>query len=353
MRASQIHSLSFQDVIGKQPKPAQFTIDEMKQLSEERFLVTGAGGSIGSRIVNFISSIPNLKYYATDRDETALHSLSLKLTSSALFDSENFGLLDIRDYEGVEREIARFEPTVIIHAAALKHLSVLQKQPREATLTNVFGTANLLKASETFGLKKFVNISTDKAADPRSVLGFSKHITELMTAEIRREHNFDFTSCRFGNVFNSRGSVIETFMTQMLEGSPITLTDESVSRFFMHVDEAAHLTIKSMLINSGDVHVFDMGDPILIKNIVMRMQELLNTSSQIILTGLRNGEKLNEKLVEKDLAQLPTENPDITTIHFDEESFIPLNRIKHAIEKRDEKLVTNFISIESSIANQI
>ena len=273
-----------------------FSPEEVSELRRERVLITGAGGSIGSRIAIALSKIGGVNFLATDRDESALHSLSLQLTSTALFEGSNFLLLDIRDRVGAQSIADDYRPTVIIHAAALKHLSVLEKQPREALLTNVYGTLNMLEIAQKVGVKKFVNISTDKAASPVSVLGRSKFLAELLTAHYKKSTVIDFVSVRFGNVFGSRGSVIETFVDQIQRGMPVTLTDKEVSRYFMHPDEAAFLTLKSMFVRKGDVHLFDMGSPVLIQDVINRLQEILNGKSSIIYTGLRDGEKLHEDL---------------------------------------------------------
>ncbi len=288
--------ITYENVLNRKVRTIPFTPSEISELREERILITGAGGSIGSRIAIALSKIGGVNFLATDRDESALHSLSLKLTSSALFEGNNFLLLDIRDPIGAERIAREFKPTVIIHAAALKHLSVLEKQPREALLTNVYGTLNMLEITQKVGSKKFVNISTDKAASPVSVLGRSKFLAELLTASYKSNTGRDFTSVRFGNVFGSRGSVIETFVDQIERGMPITVTHPDVKRYFMHADEAAFLTLKSMFVTDGDIHLFDMGDPILIVDLIEQLQKLLGGRSNLIFTGLRGGEKLNEDL---------------------------------------------------------
>ena len=288
--------ITYENVLGRKVRTIPFSQSEITSLREERILITGAGGSIGSRIAAALGKIGGVNFLATDRDESALHSLSLKLTSTALFEGDNFLLLDIRDPEGALTIASDYKPTVIIHAAALKHLSVLEKQPREALLTNVYGTLNMLEVAEKVGVKKFINISTDKAASPISVLGRSKFIAELLTANYKVTHNLNFTSVRFGNVFGSRGSVIETFVDQIQRGLPITVTHQDVKRYFMHEDEAAFLTLKSIFIPSGDIHLFDMGDPVLIVELIERLQTLLGGRSNLIYTGLRSGEKITEDL---------------------------------------------------------
>lgn len=343
MTTQHVSELTYQNVIMRAPAPAHFSQEEIDSLRSERVLITGAGGSIGSRITSLLSTLGGITYLATDRDESALHSLSLKLTTSALFDSENFELLDIRDREGIAHCFERFKPTVVIHAAALKHLSALQKQPREAVLSNVIGTAHLIESSLTVGVRKFVNISTDKAAKPTSVLGTTKHLAELYTATFRKEHDLLYTNCRFGNVFNSRGSVIETFTRQMLLGAPITLTHPDITRFFMHTDEAAYLTLKSLLINAGDVHIFDMGEPVLMKQVIYKMQEILGTSSQILITGLRDGEKLHEDLYENVSDIMPSLNPKINILKFNQEIYAEFDAILPAIKAKDVKLMVDYL----------
>jgi FlaA1/EpsC-like NDP-sugar epimerase len=289
-------AITFQSIIGRQPRSIIFDANEISKLQDERILVTGAGGSIGSQIIKLVAEIEGVNYLATDRDEGALHSLSLELDSRALFESPQIALLDIRDYTGINQVLSSFKPTLIIHAGALKHLNALQKQPREASLTNVFGSANLVDAAVKNGIPKFVNISTDKAAEPKNVLGYSKKMAELYVAKARAAGNSGYTSCRFGNVFNSRGSVIETFIYQILKNKPITLTHPEIERFFMSIEEAAYLTIKSALINSGDVHIFDMGKPIPLAEIIENLQAALGHRSSVLITGLRDGEKMSEDL---------------------------------------------------------
>ncbi len=335
--------INFESIIGRDPKPAHFSPKEIARFQGERFLITGAGGSIGSRIVKLLSTIPDVELLVTDRDESSLHSLSLSLTSSALFDSDRFELLDIRDQAGVEQCFFRYQPTTVIHTAALKHLSVLQKQPREAILTNVFGTANVLEAARDCGVTNFINISTDKAAAPTSILGMTKHLVELYTAEFRANGLSGFTNCRFGNVFNSRGSVIETFAMQMTLGAPITLTDPEVTRFFMHVDEAAFLTLKSLLSNLGDLHIFEMGDPVLMFEIVKKMQQVLSTSSQVIITGLREGEKLHEQLIERGVQEIDADLTNIRVLSFNDNYRDGFIKVLDSVRKRNLNEISLFL----------
>lgn len=339
---------SFQNIIGRQPKSVTFESDEILKLRQERILVTGAGGSIGSQIVKFIAEIGEIKFLATDRDEGSLHSLSLELDSRALFESPQIALMDIRDHVGVTQMLSSFNPTLIIHAAALKHLNALQKQPREAALTNVFGTANLVDSALKLGVQTFVNISTDKAAEPKNVLGYSKKMAELYVANARALGNFGFTSCRFGNVFNSRGSVIETFIYQISKGKSITLTHPNIERFFMSIAEAAYLTLKSALINKGDVHIFDMGEPIRLTEIIENLQVAFGQRSSVLITGLRDGEKMSEDLFGLSEQAFVTIEPRIKYTNLDVELNIN-TKVLDQVRDRNETLIIKHLATMTSL----
>jgi dTDP-glucose 4,6-dehydratase len=239
------------------------------------------------------------------------------LLGSALFDSQEFQVLDVKDALGVELCVANFQPTIIIHAAALKHLAVLENQPREAYLTNVIGTHNVLKAAVQFNTRKFLNISTDKAANPISILGKSKYIGELLTAKYGDLSEKNFMSVRFGNVFNSRGSVIETFARQLEFNLPVTLTDINVSRYFMKIEEAASLCLSALFLNNSAIYMLDMGEPIKLIEIIEKMKTISGSESEVQLVGLRPGEKLSEELYSKNEVITNTSHPLIKSIKSD------------------------------------
>ena len=289
--------LRYEAITGNPSPTIDLDSSDYSFFNGKTILVTGAGGSIGSRIVNHLVKVPNIKLLAVDRDENALHSLSLAVSNSALFQETSYVLLDIRDKIGVERIFAESSPTLVIHCAALKHLSVLERFPREAVMTNVFGTKNLVDSAIKYGVKTFLNVSTDKAVEPTSILGKTKRIAELVTIQARNNGHNGYTNVRFGNVFNSKGSVIETFTHQILNNAPITLTDSSMRRYFMHIDEAAALAIKSSIINAGPIHMLDMGSPVLLVDVISRIKVALNSTAEIVITGARQGEKLNEDLM--------------------------------------------------------
>lgn len=307
-------NIYYESITGNPPPELNYDEREKEFYRGKSVLITGAGGSIGSRIALRLSRLGVTNLALLDRDENALHTLSLELENAALFDTSRFFLADIRDYERTLETLHSVEPQIVIHCAALKHLAILEQVPREATLTNVFGTLNILKASIDVGVEYFLNISTDKAANPTSVLGMSKRITELLTIDARRKGNHKFANVRFGNVFNSKGSVIETFRFQLSRNLPVTLTHKEMTRYFMHVDEAASLAIKSVFLGTNPIYLFDMGEPIFLIDVINRMKGILNSKSDILFTGIRSGEKLREDLIGKREKLIPTHYPKIMAI---------------------------------------
>ena len=218
-----------------------------------------------------------------------------------MLDSPNLVLVDLRDTERMKEVFAAHRPEVVFHAAALKHLPLLERHPEEAVKTNVWGTLSLLHLAEAEGVDRFVNISTDKAADARSVLGYSKRITERLAAHFGVHGEGTFLSVRFGNVLGSRGSVLETFRTQLDAGGPLTVTDADVTRYFMTVEEAVQLVIQAGAIgNSGEALVLDMGEPVRIADVANRLAGMSERPVEVIFTGLRPGEKLHEVLLGSD-----------------------------------------------------
>ncbi|HEX2273336.1 MAG TPA: nucleoside-diphosphate sugar epimerase/dehydratase [Acidimicrobiales bacterium] len=267
-------------------------------LTGRRVLVTGAGGSIGSELCRQIYCFAPSELIMVDHDESALHAVQLSIQGRALLDSPDLVLLDIRERAAVERVLAERRPEVVFHAAALKHLPLLERHPVEAVKTNVWGTLDLLEASVAAGVKRFVNISTDKAADPASVLGTSKRIGERLTAYVASATGRPYVSVRFGNVLGSRGSVLTTFQSQIERGGPITVTDPDVTRYFMTVEEAVQLVIQAGAIGSpGEVLVLDMGEPVRIAELARVLAARAERTIAVEFTGLRPGEKLHEALL--------------------------------------------------------
>ena len=261
-------------------------------------LITGAGGSIGSELSRQIHRFGPSQLVLLDRDESALHALQMALHGRALLDDDTLVVADIRDRERMREVFGRFRPEVVFHAAALKHLPLLEMQPAEAVKTNVHGTLHVLEAAAEAGVVRFVNISTDKAADPSSVLGYTKRIAEQLTSWFASREAGAFLSVRFGNVLGSRGSVLGAFEKQVADGGPITVTHPEVTRFFMTVTEAVQLVVQAGAVGGeGEALVLDMGEPVRIDDVARRLVAQSDRPIDIVSTGLRPGEKLHEVLL--------------------------------------------------------
>jgi FlaA1/EpsC-like NDP-sugar epimerase len=259
--------------------------------------VTGAGGSIGSELCRQIARFEPAQLIMIDRDESALHAVQLSLEGRALLDTPNLVLLDIRDRVRVRRLFQDRRPDVVFHAAALKHLPLLESHPIEALKTNVWGTLSVLDAALAAGVPTFVNISTDKAANPVSILGYSKRVAEGLTADAARRGDGRYLSVRFGNVLGSRGSVLTAFRSQIDNGGPLTVTHPEVTRFFMTVEEAVQLVVQAGAVGEpGEVLVLDMGEPVRIAEVAERLASRASQPIDIVYTGLRPGEKMHEEL---------------------------------------------------------
>lgn len=279
-------------------KPRQTLTDQaaIKNLFlNKRILITGAGGSIGSELSRQIASYHPSYLGLLDRDESALHAVQLGIRNKAFLDENSLVLADIRDPERLLEVLKEVMPELVIHAAALKHISFLQRTPSEAFKTNVLGTLNVLEAAQQVGVKVFINISTDKAADPISALGYSKLIAERLTAAVTQGR---FLSVRFGNVLGSRGSVLPTFQTQIALGGPLTVTHPQATRYFMTIPEAVQLVLQAASMGkAGETLIWDMGSPLKIDEIARLLVERSKKPIEIIYTGLRPGEKLHETLL--------------------------------------------------------
>lgn len=282
------------DLLGRRAVPADIA-SAREHIAGQRVLVTGAGGSIGAELCRQLHRLEPARLIMLDRDESALHAVQLTLHGRALLDSEETVLADIRDQHRVREIFERFRPDVVFHAAALKHLPLLECSPAEALKSNVLGTLTVLEAAADYGVRSFVNISTDKAANPVSVLGYSKRITERLTAHMSAVACGRYLSVRFGNVLGSRGSVLTTLCAQVAAGAAVTVTDPDVSRYFMLADEAIHLVLQATAIGrAGEVLVLDMGAPVRIADMARQLAASSGREATIVFTGLRPGEKLIE-----------------------------------------------------------
>lgn len=296
-RLGDLRDVSIEDLIGRHPVDTE--VESIASfVTDKRVLVTGAGGSIGSELCRQLLRFSPAELIMLDRDETGLQGVQISISGHGLLDTNEVVLADIRDGETLERLFMDRSPDVVFHAAALKHLPMLEQYPHEAWQTNVLGTINVLNAARAAGVSTFVNISTDKAANPTSVLGFSKRLGEKLTAWFGHETNCNYLSVRFGNVIGSRGSMLPTFTAQIEAGGPVTVTHPDVTRYFMTIPEACQLVIQAGAIGGpGEVLILDMGEPVRIMDVAERMIARSGQDVKIVITGLRHGEKLHEELV--------------------------------------------------------
>jgi FlaA1/EpsC-like NDP-sugar epimerase len=279
-------------------------------------LVTGAGGSIGSEIVRQLTGIGAAKVVCVDRDEYALYRLQLGLTGKAMLTDDSMILADVANGPEMEAVFAHHQPELVFHAAACKQLPLLERAPAHAILTNVQGTMNVAALAAKHGAGHFVNISTDKAARPVSVLGMTKRIAEKVTAHYAQGISTLAASVRFGNVFGSRGSFIETLAYQVAERQPVTVTDPQMARFFMTIPQAVGLVMEAAgMADNKSIFTLDMGEPYSILKIARDYALLAGVGHlAIVCTGRRPGEKINEELTGPGEVGHQTDHPAISAI---------------------------------------
>ena len=293
-----VRDMQLEDLL---PRPAvSLDMAQVRELIEgKRVLVTGAGGSIGSEVVRQVLHMAPERVQALDHDETLLHDAMLSWSAP---DVVAPALCDVRDRLTLLREVGSFQPDIVFHACALKHVPLLEAHPAEAIKTNVLGTRNVLDAFRVSDGSQFVLISTDKAVEPSSVLGASKRVAEMLVQSVAdADPTKVYATVRFGNVLGSRGSVVPTFARQIREGGPVTITDPTMTRYFMTVGEAVALVLQaSALAEKGEVFVLDMGEPMRIDQLAKRMIRLAGLvperDIEVVVIGRRPGEKQTELL---------------------------------------------------------
>lgn len=281
-------------------------------------LVTGAAGSIGSEICRQLIRHNLKKLILLDQSESGLFNIEYDLRKKALTQDLKVEVASIRDHARMKKIFSNYRPDIVFHAAAYKHVPMMEFSASEAILTNIFGTKRLVDLSFHYNVKKFVFVSTDKAVNPTNVMGATKRISEIYTQSFNdpKKSVTDFITTRFGNVLGSAGSVVPTFNKQIAEGGPITLTHPDITRYFMTIPEAAKLVLESAKIGrSGDILLFDMGKPVKILDLATRMIQLAGLvpgrDIAIVYTQLRPGEKMYEELFKDSEAFAPTDHPKI------------------------------------------
>ena len=282
-----------------------------KQLLNKVVLVTGAAGSIGSEIVRQLTHFKPSLIVLFDQAESPLYDIELELKEDFSCSDYKIEIGDIRDRRRVEGIFSTYHPDIVYHAAAYKHVPMMEKHPLESVKTNVFGTKNVADCAVKYGAKRFVMISTDKAVNPTNVMGASKRIAEIYTQSLNKVADTCFITTRFGNVLGSNGSVIPRFKKQIEAGGPITVTHPDITRFFMTIPEACQLVLQAgALGNGGEIFVFDMGKSVRIVDLARKMIKLsgyeVGKDIHIVFTGLRPGEKLYEEVLNVKETTLPT-----------------------------------------------
>lgn len=313
LNVNQIKKINIEDLLGRK----EIELDRKKiaqDIENKIVLVTGAAGSIGSEMVRQLLHFSPKKIILLDQAESGLYDLEQELIDF----SEKLEMVvgDISNHHRIERVFSHFRPSMVFHAAAYKHVPLMEDNPCEAIETNVQGTRNLVNLADSYKVEKFVMISTDKAVNPTNVMGASKRIAEIIAQKKSETSTTAFITTRFGNVLGSNGSVIPLFKRQIEKGGPITVTHEEVTRFFMTIPEACQLVLEAgTLGKGGEIFVFDMGESVKIIDLARRMIKLSGFEPEkeikIKITGLRPGEKLYEEVLSDLESSLPTHHPQI------------------------------------------
>ena len=349
----QISKIDINQLLGRKP----IFLDEKRigsELKGKIILVTGAAGSIGSGMVRQISKYYPAKLILLDQAESPSYDLQNELLSENNNLDFEVVIGDIRNYERMKNVFQTYAPNYVFHAAAYKHVPLMENNPSEALLTNIQGTKNLVDLSLSMDVLKFVMISTDKAVNPTNVMGASKRIAEIYAQNANSIGSTKFVTTRFGNVLGSNGSVIPLFQRQIDQGGPITVTDERVTRFFMTIPEACQLVLEAGTMGEGgEIFVFDMGESVKIIDLAKKMIRLsgleLGKDIQIKITGLRPGEKLYEELLAKEENTLATHHPQILKAKIREENDSRINDISDLVamfgDQNNIKIVTKMKSI--------
>ena len=368
---NKIRNLQIEDLLGR--VPITIAIDEIgKNLKDKCVMVTGAAGSIGSEIVRQIAGFSPRLVLLCDIAETPMHTLQLEIQEK--FPHLNFEslLCDVRNRDRIEKIFKKYRPTHVYHAAAYKHVPLMESHPCESIHTNVYGTKNVADFSVKYKAEVFVMISTDKAVNPTNVMGASKRIAEIYVQSLykymsdKHKYPIRIITTRFGNVLGSNGSVIPRFKEQIEKGGPVTVTDPKIIRYFMTIPEACRLVLEaSNMGKGGEIYVFDMGEPVKIVDLAEKMIRLAGLKPYeeipITFTGLRPGEKLYEELLANEEITQKTHNKNIMigtirdNYEYDDVEFKLEQLCRAALEYGDKKvvrlmkeLVPEFVSANST-----
>jgi FlaA1/EpsC-like NDP-sugar epimerase len=310
---SQIRQINIEELLERD----EIRLDKARianEINHKVIMVTGAAGSIGSELVRQLVRFSPRKLILVDQAETPLHYLELESSDFLQVPISEYILCDIANTSRMRSIFSRYRPNLVFHAAAYKHVPMMENNPVEAVLTNIRGTRFLADLAIESGVEKFIMISTDKAVNPTNVMGASKRIAEIYTQALNQEQKTKFITTRFGNVLGSNGSVIPLFKAQIEKGGPLTITHPEVTRYFMTIPEACQLVLEAGAFgNGGEIFIFDMGKPVKILDLAKKMIQLSGLAPgkdiDIRFTGLRPGEKLYEELLNVEENTIPTHHP--------------------------------------------
>ena len=341
--SSAVRDVNYEDLLGrdsviiKNPKLHKFVHDKT-------VMVTGGGGSIGSELCRQIAANEPKKLIIVDIYENTTYELEVELRRYYPETAIEVLIASVRDYDRMDAIFAKYKPDVVYHAAAHKHVPLMETSPNEAIKNNCLGTLNLAKVSDIYGVKRFVMISTDKAVRPTNVMGATKRICEMIVQTYNRRSNTEFVAVRFGNVLGSNGSVIPLFLKQIEEGGPVTLTHREITRFFMTIPEAVSLVLTAgLMAKGGEIFILDMGEPVKIYDLACNLIKMKGYEPEkdikIEVIGLRPGEKLYEELLMDEEGLQDTDNKKIhigKPIDLDEEVF--LEKLNKLIDKAEDNM---------------
>lgn len=364
LSSKQIRSIKIEDLLQREPiKLSEESI--RNEILGKTIMVTGAAGSIGSEIVKQLTKYNPKTIVLYDQAESPLYDLELLLDEEYHYHNAKIIIGDVRNKARLEFVFNRYKPCIVYHAAAYKHVPMMEKNPIEAITTNIMGTKNLSDLAHKYDVKKFVFVSTDKAVNPTNVMGASKRIAEIYIQSLNKQTSTQYITTRFGNVLGSNGSVIPRFRKQIETGGPVTITHPEITRFFMTIPEACQLVLEAGTSgNGGEIFVFDMGKSVKIVDLAKKMIKLyglkLGVDIQIQYTGLRPGEKLYEELLnvaentisthhKKILkAKVREYNYDDIQKHLEELKALTIDFDNYKLVGKMKKIVPEFISKNSS-----
>jgi FlaA1/EpsC-like NDP-sugar epimerase len=302
VKITKLREINIDDLLGRSIISFENYLPEVTaHYQNKRILVTGAGGSIGSELCRQLASVGPKKLILLDKDENSVYEIDNEIQTNFPALKVNSLIADIRNYERLQYIFEKYQPEVIFHAAAHKHVPLMEYNVAEAILNNVSGTRNVAMLADQFKIKNFIFISTDKAVNPKSVMGATKKIGEIIIQEIAARSDAKCSCVRFGNVLGSRGSVVPLFQKQIAKGGPITITHPDMRRYFMSISEAVQLIIRVGTIgNNGEIFVLDMGEPIKIRELardLIKLSGYAEDDFEIRYIGIRPGEKLFEEIL--------------------------------------------------------